>query len=96
MTHEHNHQKTHCTLSPTGQRGRTFRQLNRHPQCRQKQGRNYKSSKKELVRGQLNRNVVITQEIADLTKNGVLLDADGAKALAYLKEVLKDTSKVND
>ena len=55
-----------------------------------------KAAKKELVRGQLNRNVVITKEIADLTKNGVLLDTNGAKALAYLKDVLKHTSKVND
>lgn len=55
-----------------------------------------KEVKKELVRGQLNRNVVITQEIATLTKGGVLLDVDGSKALAYLTDVLKETSKVND
>lgn len=55
-----------------------------------------KEAKKELVRGQLKRNVVITQEIAHLIKDSVLLDADGTKALAYLKDVLKDTSKVND
>jgi hypothetical protein len=49
-----------------------------------------------LVRGQLKRNVVVTQEIAHLIKDSVLLDADGSKALAYLKDVLKNTSKVND
>ena len=55
-----------------------------------------KEVKKELVRGQLNRNLVVTQEIAALTKGGVLLDAVGSKALAYLTEVLKETSKVSD
>ena len=48
------------------------------------------------MRGQLNRNLVVTQEIATLTKGGVLLDAVGSKALAYLTEVLKETSKVSD
>ena len=51
---------------------------------------------KELVRGQLNRNLVVTQEIAILTKGDLLLDAVGSKALAYLTEVLKETSKVSD
>ena len=55
-----------------------------------------KKAKKELVRGQLKRNVVVTQEITDLIKDSVLLDADGSKALAYLEDVLKDSSKVND
>ena len=55
-----------------------------------------KEVKKELVRGQLNRNIVVIQEIATLTKGGVLLDAEGSKALAYLTDVLKETSKVND
>ena len=55
-----------------------------------------KEVKKELVRGQLNRNLVVTQEIATLTKGGVLLDAVGSKALAYLTEVLKQTSKVSN
>ena len=55
-----------------------------------------KKAKKELVRGQLKRNVVVTQEIADLIKDSVLLDVDGSKALAYLEDVLKDSSKVND
>ena len=55
-----------------------------------------KEAKKELVRGQLKRNVVITQEIAHLIKSDVLLDADGSKALTHLKDVLRDTSKVND
>lgn len=55
-----------------------------------------KEVKKELVRGQLNRNLVVTQEIATLTKGSVLLDAVGSKALAYLTEVLKETSKVSN
>jgi hypothetical protein len=49
-----------------------------------------------LVRGQLKRNIVVTQEIAEITKVSPLLDAGGAKVLAYLEDVLKDTSKVND
>ena len=55
-----------------------------------------KEAKKELVRGQLKRNVVITQEIAHLIKGDVLLDVNGSKALTHLKDVLRDTSKVND
>jgi len=49
-----------------------------------------------LVRGQLKRNIVVTQEIAEITKVSPLLDAGGAKVLTYLEDVLKDTSKVND
>lgn len=55
-----------------------------------------KDAKRELVRGQLKRNIVVTQEIAEITKVSPLLDAGGAKVLAYLEDVLKDTSKVND
>ena len=55
-----------------------------------------KDVKKELVIGQLNRNVVVTQEIANITKEDILLDVQGSKALAYLENVLKETSQVND
>jgi ribosomal protein L18E len=55
-----------------------------------------KDVKKELVLGQLNRNVVVTQEIANITKEDILLDVLGSKALAYLENVLKETSQVND
>jgi len=55
-----------------------------------------KDAKRELVRGQLKRNIVVTQEIAEITKVSPLLDAGGAKVLTYLEDVLKDTSKVND
>lgn len=55
-----------------------------------------KDVKKELVLGQLNRNVVVTQEIANITKEDILLDVKGSKALAYLESVLKETSQVND
>ena len=55
-----------------------------------------KDVKKELVLGQLNRNVVVTQEIANITKEDILLDVQGSKALAYLENVLKETSQVND
>ena len=55
-----------------------------------------KDVKKELVLGQLNRNVVVTQEIANITKEDILLDIQGSKALAYLENVLKETSQVND
>ena len=55
-----------------------------------------KDVKKELVLGQLNRNVVVTQEIANITKEDILLDVQGSKALAYLEKVLKETSQVND
>ena len=54
-----------------------------------------KKAKKELVRGQLKRNIVVMQEIADITKVIPLLDAGGSKVLAYLEDVLKDTSEVN-
>ena len=55
-----------------------------------------KDVKKELVIGQLNRNVNVTQEIANITKEDILFDVQGSKALAYLENVLKETSQVND
>ena len=55
-----------------------------------------KDLKKELVNGQLNRNVIVTQEIANITKEDILLDVQGSKALAYLENILKETSQVND
>ena len=44
-----------------------------------------KKAKKELVRGQLKRNIVVTQEIAEITKVSPLLDAGGAKVLTTWK-----------
>ena len=49
--------------------------------------------KRELLLGQLNRNVVITQEFANLTKGDILLDAEGLRILAYTEGILKDTSQ---
>ena len=49
--------------------------------------------KRELLLGQLKRNVVITQEFANLTKGDVLLDAEGLRILAYTEGILKDTSQ---
>ena len=49
--------------------------------------------KRELLLGQLNRNVVITQEFANLTKGDILLDAEGLRVLAYTEGILKDTSQ---
>ena len=49
--------------------------------------------KRELLHGQLKRNILVTQEIANLTKGNTLLDAEGLRILAYLEEILKDTSE---
>ena len=49
--------------------------------------------KRELLHGQLKRNILVTQEIANLTKSNTLLDAEGLRILAYLEEILKDTSE---
>lgn len=51
--------------------------------------------KRELLLGQLNRNIVITQELANLTKGDKLLDAEGLSLLAYTEDVLKDISQDN-
>ena len=52
-----------------------------------------KDVKRELLHGQLKRNILVTQEIANLTKSNTLLDAEGLRILAYLEEILKDTSE---
>lgn len=49
--------------------------------------------KRELVLGQLNRNVVVTQEFANLTKGDTILDAEGLKVLAYTEGILKEISQ---
>ena len=51
--------------------------------------------KRELLLGQLNRNVVVTQEFANLTKGDTILDADGLKVLAYTEGILKEISQDN-
>ena len=52
--------------------------------------------KKELLLGQLKRNVVVTHEIASLLKEDTLIDAEGLRVLAYTEDVLKVTSKVEN
>ena len=49
--------------------------------------------KRELLHGQLKRNILVTQEIANLTKGKTLLDAEGLRIIDYLEDILKDTSK---
>ena len=51
--------------------------------------------KRELLLGQLNRNIVVTQELANLTKGDKLLDAEGLSLLAYTEDVLKYISQDN-
>jgi len=52
--------------------------------------------KRELLLGQLKRNIVVTQEIANLTKGDAIIDAEGLRILAYTEDVLKETSQVDD
>ncbi len=54
-----------------------------------------KDVKRELLHGQLKRNILVTQEIANLTKGNTLLDAEGLRILAYSEEILKDISEDN-
>jgi len=49
--------------------------------------------KRELLHGQLKRNILVTQEIANLTNRNTLLDAEGLRILTYLEDILKDTSE---
>jgi len=49
--------------------------------------------KRELLHGQLKRNILVTKEIANLTKRNTLLDAEGLRILTYLEDILKDTSE---
>ena len=51
-----------------------------------------KDVKRELLLGQLKRNVIVTQEFAKLTANDFVLDAEGQKIVAYAEDVLKDVS----
>lgn len=51
--------------------------------------------KRELLLGQLKRNIVVTQEIANLTKWDAIIDAEGLRILAYTEDVLKETSQVD-
>jgi hypothetical protein len=51
--------------------------------------------KRELLLGQLNRNVVVTQEFANLIKGDTILDAEGLKVLAYTEGILKEISQDN-
>ena len=51
--------------------------------------------KRELLLGQLKRNIVVTQEIANLTKGDSIIDAEGLRILAYTEDVLKETSQVD-
>ena len=54
-----------------------------------------KEIKRELLLGQLKRNIVVTQEFAILTKGNTLLDTEGLRVLAYTESVLKDVSQEN-
>ena len=54
-----------------------------------------KEIKRELLLGQLKRNIVVTQEFAILTKGNTLLDTEGLRVLAYTESVLKDISQDN-
>ena len=51
--------------------------------------------KRELLLGQLKRNIVVTQEFAILTKGNKILDAEGLRVLSYTEGVLKDVSQEN-
>jgi len=51
--------------------------------------------KRELLLGQLKRNIVVTQEIVNLTKGDAIIDAEGLRILAYTEDVLKETSQVD-
>ena len=52
--------------------------------------------KRELLLGQLKRNIVVTHEIASLLKEDTLIDAEGLRILAYTEDVLKVRSKVEN
>jgi hypothetical protein len=54
-----------------------------------------KDVKRELLHGQLKRNILVTQEFANLTKGNILLDAEGLSILAYSEDILKDISQDN-
>ena len=52
--------------------------------------------KRELLLGQLKRNLVVTHEIAGLLKDDTIIDAEGLRILAYTEDVLKVRSKVEN
>ena len=52
-----------------------------------------KDVKRELLLGQLKRNIVVTQEIANLIKRDTLLNAEALEVLAYTEDILKETSQ---
>tara|TARA_B100000767_G_scaffold266750_1_gene284566 strand:- start:1622 stop:1924 length:303 start_codon:yes stop_codon:yes gene_type:complete len=51
--------------------------------------------KRELLLGQLKRNIIVTQEFAKLIAGDVVLDDEGKRILAYAEDVLKEVSKDN-
>ena len=51
--------------------------------------------KRELLLGQLKRNIVVTQEFAILIKGNKILDAEGLRVLSYTESVLKHVSQEN-
>ena len=54
-----------------------------------------KDVKRELLLGQLKRNVIVTQEFAKLIAGDVVLDVEGQKIVAYAEDVLKEVSQDN-
>ena len=52
--------------------------------------------KRELLLGQLKRNLVVTHEIAGLLKDDTIIDAEGLRIIAYTEDVLKVRSKVEN
>ena len=51
--------------------------------------------KRELLLGQLNRNLVVTQEFANLTGGDAILDSKGLSIVAYIEDIFKDISQDN-
>jgi len=51
--------------------------------------------RRELLLGQLKRNIIVTQEFANLTGGDTLLDSEGLRVVAYTQEILKDISQEN-
>ena len=51
--------------------------------------------KRELLLGQLKRNIVVTKEFANLTKDDSFIDAQGLRVLDYAEGILKHISQDN-
>ena len=51
--------------------------------------------KRELLLGQLKRNIVVTQEFANLTGGDAILDSKGLSIVAYIEDIFKDISQDN-